>query len=83
MAAIAVLVRPARPLIAVFLIWKMGTELIHPHFEIFEWVERGGSYGTLLALWLSLEPVLSMKAGLNNSHRLTVGGWQLAVGRKK
>ena len=56
MAAIAVLVKPVRPLIVVFLIWKMGTELFYPHFEIFEWVERGGSYGTLLALWFCLDP---------------------------
>jgi hypothetical protein len=56
MAAVAVLVKPARPLILVFLIWKMGSELFYPHFEIFEWVERGGSYGTLFALWLCLEP---------------------------
>jgi uncharacterized membrane protein HdeD (DUF308 family) len=57
MAAIAVLVKPVRPLIVVFLIWKMGTELFYPHFELLEWVERGGSYGTLLALWLCLDPV--------------------------
>jgi hypothetical protein len=56
MAAVAVLIKPARPLILVFLIWKMGSELFYPHFEIFEWVERGGSYGTLLALWFCLEP---------------------------
>jgi uncharacterized membrane protein HdeD (DUF308 family) len=54
MAAVAVLIKPVRSLIIVFLIWKMGTELFYPHFEIFEWIERGGSYGTLLALWLCL-----------------------------
>lgn len=57
MAAIAVLVKPVRPLIVVFFIWKMGTELFYPHFEIFEWVERGGNYGTLLAIWLCLDPM--------------------------
>jgi len=56
MAAFAILVKPARPLILVFFIWKMGSELFYPHFEIFEWVERGGSYGTLLALWLCMDP---------------------------
>jgi len=56
MAAIAILVKPARPLILAFFIWKMGSELFYPHFEIFEWVERGGSYGTLLALWLCMDP---------------------------
>jgi uncharacterized membrane protein HdeD (DUF308 family) len=57
MAGIAVLVRPVRPLVFLFLIWKMGSELFYPHFEILEWVERGGSYGTLLALWFCLDPI--------------------------
>jgi hypothetical protein len=74
MAAIAVLVRPVRPLIIVFLIWKMGSELFYPHFEIFEWVERAGSYGTLLALWFCLDPVRRTYTGIANSRRLTVGG---------
>jgi hypothetical protein len=56
MAAITILVKPARPLILAFFIWKIGSELFYPHFEIFEWVERGGSYGTLLALWLCMDP---------------------------
>jgi uncharacterized membrane protein HdeD (DUF308 family) len=57
MAAIAVLVRPVRLLIVVFLVWKMGSELFYPHFELFEWIERGGSYGSLLALWFCLKPM--------------------------
>jgi hypothetical protein len=32
----------------------MGTELFYPHWEVFEWIERGGSYGTLLALFFCL-----------------------------
>jgi hypothetical protein len=52
LAAFAVLVRPVRPLLAVLIVWKIGTELFYPHWELFEWVERGGSYGSLLALWL-------------------------------
>jgi uncharacterized membrane protein YphA (DoxX/SURF4 family) len=74
MAAIAVLVKPVRPLIVVFIIWKMGTELFYPHFEIFEWVERGGSYGTLLALWLCLDPIRKTKTHLANSQHLSAGG---------
>ena len=66
MAAIAILVRPVRALIIVFLIWKMGTELFYPHFEVFEWVERGGSYGVLLAFWLSLEPIRQKELHLAN-----------------
>jgi hypothetical protein len=32
----------------------MASELFYPHYEFFEWVERGGSYGTMLALWFAL-----------------------------
>jgi hypothetical protein len=71
MAAIAVLVKPVRPLILMFLIWKMGTELFYPHFEIFEWVERGGSYGTLLALWLCLDPVRKRANLITNTSKLS------------
>lgn len=53
-AAVSVLIKPIRPVLLVFLVWKMGSELFYPHWEIFEWVERGGSYGTILALWLAL-----------------------------
>ncbi len=74
MAAVAVLVRPVRPLIFIFLIWKMGTELFYPHFEIFEWVERGGSYGTLLALWFCLDPFYTSKNNFITTKRLTVNG---------
>jgi hypothetical protein len=74
MAAIAVLVRPVRPLIFIFLIWKMGSELFYPHFEILEWVERGGSYGTLLALWFCLDPVRLTQNNLVHGKRLMVDG---------
>jgi hypothetical protein len=53
MAAFSVLVRPVRPLLFILLIWKIGSEFFYPHYEIFEWVERGGSYGCILALWLA------------------------------
>jgi uncharacterized membrane protein YphA (DoxX/SURF4 family) len=53
LAAFAVLIRPVRPVLLALFIWKMGTELFYPHYEIFEWIERGGSYGCLLALYLS------------------------------
>jgi len=53
-AAAIVLTKPLRPVLIVFLVWKMGTELFYPHWEIFEWVERGGSYGCILALWFVL-----------------------------
>ena len=53
-AAVAILIKPVRPLLLVLLVWKIGTELFYPHWEVFEWIERGGSYGSLLALWLAL-----------------------------
>jgi hypothetical protein len=54
-AAAALLIKPVRPLLAVLFLWKVSTELFYPHYELFEWVERGGSYGSLLALWFALE----------------------------
>jgi hypothetical protein len=72
MAAIAVLLRPVRPLIIIFLVWKMSSELFYPHFEAIEWVERGGSYGTLLALWLCLNPVRNIQYNLANRKHITV-----------
>jgi uncharacterized membrane protein YphA (DoxX/SURF4 family) len=54
LAALSVLIRPIRPVLTVLLVWKMGTELFYPHWEAFEWIERGGSYGTILALWFIL-----------------------------
>jgi len=53
LAATIVLVRPLRPVLIAFFIWKMGTELFYPKWEIFEWIERGGSYGAILALWFA------------------------------
>lgn len=50
-AAATVLICPLRPVIMAFFIWKVTTELFYPHWELFEWVERGGSYGAILALW--------------------------------
>jgi hypothetical protein len=53
-AALAILIRPARPLLLALLVWKIGTELFYPRYELFELIERAGSFGSLLALWLAL-----------------------------
>jgi hypothetical protein len=53
-AAVMLLIRPLRPLLLILFVWKTGTELFYPHWEVFEWIERSGSYGSLLALWLAL-----------------------------
>lgn len=59
--ALVVLVKPLRSMLIVLLVWKMGSELFYPHWELFEWVERGGSYGAILALWFVLPRAFSMK----------------------
>jgi uncharacterized membrane protein YphA (DoxX/SURF4 family) len=61
LAAVAVLVRPVRPLLFVLLFWKMGTELFYPQHELFEWIERGGSYGCLLALFFGTQPGVAVR----------------------
>lgn len=53
-AGIAVLIKPVRSFILILFIWKVTTELFYPHYEVFEWIERGGSYGSILALWFAL-----------------------------
>jgi hypothetical protein len=53
--ALLVLIKPIKPLLLVFIVWKVSTELFYPHWEAFEWLERAGSYGTLLALWFTLD----------------------------
>ena len=50
-----VLIKPYRPVLLALFIWKMGSELFYPHYAMFEWIERGGSYGAILALWLLTE----------------------------
>ncbi|HLY71627.1 MAG TPA: hypothetical protein VKR53_17955 [Puia sp.] len=52
-AAFAVLIRPMRSLLSLLILWKIISEFFYPHYEMFEWIERGGSYGCLIALWLA------------------------------
>ena len=59
--ACLILVKPVRPIILLILVWKMSTELFYPHYEAWEWIERGGSYGSLLALFYILAPVKSLR----------------------
>ncbi len=59
------------PLLLLFLVWKILSELFYPHYELFEFVERGGSYGAIMALWLVMHklklplPVLNRKPAFN------------------
>ena len=65
-AAVAVLIKPIRPILLVFLTWKVISELFYPHYEIFEWIERGGSYGCILALWFALARKAEAPQSVNN-----------------
>jgi hypothetical protein len=59
-AAFTVLIRPLRPVLLALLVWKIGTELFYPRWEMFELIERSGSYGAILALWFIL-PQMSFR----------------------
>ena len=49
-----VLMRPLWSVVLALFIWKIASELFYPHYELFEWVARGGSYGAILALWFAI-----------------------------
>ena len=51
---LAVLAAPAAPLLLIVLTWKIATELVFPLTGdyVWEFVERGGSYGAPLALFI-------------------------------
>jgi hypothetical protein len=69
--ACIVLIRPIRSLLMIFIVWKIGTELFYPHYELLEWIERGGSYGTLIALWISLNPDTVINNRMSSIGRAT------------
>lgn len=52
LGAFIILFKPVGPVILVLVVWKMASELLYPQYELFEWIERGGSYAVLIALWL-------------------------------
>ncbi|WP_454802442.1 DoxX-like family protein [Mucilaginibacter phyllosphaerae] len=56
-AAFVILIKPVRSILLLFIIWKIASELPYPHYKVFEWIERGGSYGTLIALWFATRQV--------------------------
>jgi uncharacterized membrane protein YphA (DoxX/SURF4 family) len=70
-AACAVLIRPFGPLVLLLLFWKIFIECFYPHWEAFEWIERGGSYCCLLALWLALPSNTGAKI-FDRKHHLFV-----------
>jgi len=69
LAAVITLIKPVHSILIIFFIWKMVSELFYPHWEIFEFIERGGSYGSILALWFLTKP--SLKFYFNNRKQKT------------
>lgn len=67
-AALVILIKPFRSLIFIIFLWKMSSELFYPHYELFEWIERGGSYGVLLALWFITEQKRSLELYKNKMN---------------
>ncbi|MFT3947103.1 MAG: hypothetical protein QM763_09035 [Agriterribacter sp.] len=74
-AAFSLSFRPIRQLIFFLFIWKMATELFYPAWGVFEWIERGGSYGVLLALWYATAPKEALQqAGMQTFGELNTPG---------
>ncbi|WP_183559259.1 hypothetical protein [Mucilaginibacter sp. SP1R1] len=73
-AAFSVLIRPYKNLIFILIFWKIASELFYPHYEMFEWIERGGSYGVLLALWFAVKkaPSVFITSPFKNINSLRV-----------
>jgi len=70
--AILVLIKPIRSLLLILFLWKIGSELFYPHWELFEWIERGGSYGAILALWFALPNLILNKSIKTESLEYTI-----------
>ena len=55
LAALVILIKPSRYFVLAIFFWKVTSEFFYPKYELFEWIERGGSYGSILALWIALQ----------------------------
>jgi hypothetical protein len=49
--AFIILMKPFRELLLVLFIWKILSESFYANYPVFEWIERAGSYGVILALY--------------------------------
>lgn len=76
LGAVSVLIKPVRSVILILFVWKMFSELFYPHWEVFEFVERGGSYGTTLALFFltgsSWQSLLNITRQKNNEGIVSI-----------
>ncbi len=68
--AVSVWVPALKHMLLALFIWKMLSELFYPHYEIVEFVERGGSYGVILALWL-VQQAKSSRLSYNGNQQVS------------
>jgi hypothetical protein len=71
LAALSILIRPVAPFLLALFVWKMLSESFYLHYGIFEWIERGGSYGSILALWFAINSRVSLPAFTFRRKRIT------------
>jgi hypothetical protein len=70
--ALAVLAAPGWPLLLIVLVWKIATELVFPLTGdyVWEFVERGGSYGAPLALLILMRSGAALRMPTSARSRL-------------
>lgn len=71
-AACMILFRPSARLVLILFFWKVGSELFYPQYELFEWIERGGSYGVLLSLWFVIKYSSNPVGQILSEHRFSL-----------
>jgi hypothetical protein len=73
LAAFSVLIKPWAPFILILFAWKMFSESFYLHYGVFEWIERGGSYGSILALWFMMSSRFSLPDFISRRKRMATG----------
>ncbi len=72
-AAFSILIKPVPALLLVIFMWKMFSESFYQNYPVFEWIERGGSYGAILALWFAVSSGKSVNASTGTTRWLKFG----------
>lgn len=71
LAALSILIKPVAPFLLILFVWKMLSESFYLHYGIFEWIERGGSYGSILALWFVTNSRIFLPDFISRRKRIT------------
>lgn len=79
--ALLILLKPLRQVLFAALIWKLTSELFYPDYALIEWIERGGSYGAMVALIVMWDEVFIKKL-LERNHAV-IGRQYLPKGKNK